>query len=198
MVPSKGKIVSLTEYRRRKAVGITGGVGLCAVFSRQGDWAFDYSLALARHHGTRLNIFHFLDSPYTLRRDVVFQDEERTITARVTPDLVAERDRHMRQMYDDRLGDYAEVGFRLCEGNNEWELKKCFKKGQYEILVIGYNGKRADFGGTTTIEEFAAKFKAPVVLVGPDAPDSFYLNDYAVARVADLMLPDGKWNRIEI
>jgi len=198
MVPSKGKVVNLTEYRRRKAGGIAGGVGLCAVFSRQGDWAFDYALGLARHHETKLNIFHFLESPYALRRDIVFQDEDRKNTARVTPDLIAQRDQDMREMFDDRLGDYSEVGFRLCEGNNEWELKKCFKKGQYEVLIIGYNQKHADFGGTTTIEEFAAKFKAPVVLVGPDAPDSFFVNDHAVGRVADLMLPDGKWNRIEV
>ena len=52
------------------------GIGLCAIFSRQGDWAFDYALRLARKHKTRLNIFHFLESPYMLRRDVVFVDAE--------------------------------------------------------------------------------------------------------------------------
>jgi hypothetical protein len=53
------------------------GIGLCAVFSRQGDWAFDYALSLARHYQTKLNIFHFLESPYMLRRDVVFVDSEK-------------------------------------------------------------------------------------------------------------------------
>jgi hypothetical protein len=103
----------------------------------------------------------------------------------------------MRELFDDRLGDYTNVGFRLCEGNSEWELKKCFKRGQYEVLVIGYNVKGADFGGATTVENFAAKFKSPVVLVGPDAPDSFHLNDRAMKRLEVLLIPEGKWRRID-
>ncbi|MFH0957823.1 MAG: universal stress protein, partial [Pseudomonadota bacterium] len=113
------------------------GIGLCATFSRQGDWAFDYALGLARKHGTRLNIFHFLESPYTLRRDVVFVDAEKTKTAPVTPDLIAKKDKELRMGFDSRLGDYVNVGFRLCEGAHEIELRKCFKKGDYEVLVIG-------------------------------------------------------------
>ena len=172
------------------------GIGLCAVFSRQGDWAFDYALSLARHYQTKLNIFHFLESPYMLRRDVVFVDSEKKETAPVTPDLIAKKDKEMREMFDERLGDYVEVGFRLCEGNDEWELRKCFKKGDYEVLVIGYKAKGADFGGSTTIEAFGEKFKGPLVLVGPDAADAFYVNEHAEKRINDLMIPDGKWKRI--
>ena len=76
------------------------GIGLCALFSRQGDWAFDYALSLARHHKTRLNIFHFLESPYILRRDVVFVDAEKKETAKVTPELISTKDREMREMFD--------------------------------------------------------------------------------------------------
>jgi hypothetical protein len=172
------------------------GVGLCAIFARQGDWAFDYALTLAREQKTKLNIFHFLESPYIMRRDVVFVDAEKTQTAPVTPELISKKDREMREMYDPRLGDYVEVGFRLCEGVDEVELRKCFKKGEYEVLVIGYMGKGAAFGGTTTIEEFAAKFHGPVVLVGPDASDSFFLNEHAEKRLAELKIPEGKWKRI--
>jgi len=172
------------------------GIGLCAVFSRQGDWAFDYALRLARHHQTRLNIFHFLESPYTLRRDVVFVDASKTETAKVTPDLVNRKDREMREMFDPKLGDYVDVGFRLCEGSNEIELSRCFRKGDYDILVIGYNGKNADFGGTTTIEKFSTHFKGPVVLVGPDSNDSFYLNEAAEAIIDQLMIPKEKASKI--
>ncbi|MEI7449230.1 MAG: universal stress protein [Desulfomonile sp.] len=174
------------------------GIGLCAVFSRQGDWAFDYALSLARHHKTKLNVFHFLESPYALRRDVVFVDAEKTKTAPVTPDLIAKKDEEMRMLYDERLGDYVEVGFRLCEGNDEWELRKCFKKGDYEILVIGYKEKGAAFGGTTTIEEFGSKFKGPLVLIGPESPDSYFINEQAEKRLADLMIPEGKWKLIAL
>ncbi len=192
-----GQVIHFSDYLRRKSPGIIRGVGLCAVFSPQGDWAFDYALSLARYHGTKLNIFHFLESPYVLRRDVVFVDPERQITARVTPELVAHRDKALREAFEDRLSDYADVGFRLCEGNDEFELRKCFRKGQYEVLVIGYKEKGASFGGTTTIEAFASKFRGPVVLVGPNSPDSYYLNQAAERRAVDLMIPDAKWHRIE-
>ena len=172
------------------------GVGLCAFFSQQGDWAFDYAIALARHHETRLNIFHFLESPYMLRRDVVFVDAEKTATAQVTPELITAKDRQMRETLDPRLGDYTDVGFRLCEGNDEIELRKCFKKGEYEVLVIGYKEKGAPFGGTTTIEAFAEKFNGPVVLVGPDAADQYVLNEHAEKCMEDLLIPNGKWKRL--
>ncbi len=172
------------------------GIGLCAIFSKQGDWAFDYALSLARSHNTKLNIFHFLESPYALRRDVVFVDAEKKRTAVVTPELIQQKEREMRELFDDRLGDYVDVGFRLCEGNDEWELRKCFKKGDYDVLVIGYREKGAAFGGTTTIEEFAAKFKGPVVLVGPDSADSFFLNEVAEKRLSQLLIPEGKWHRL--
>jgi hypothetical protein len=167
------------------------GVGLCAIFSQQGDWAFDYALTLARQHNTKLNVFQFLESPYMIRRDMVFIDAEKTKTAPVSPELVAEKDKELRMKYDDQLGDYSDVGFRLCEGSNEWELTKCFKRGDYEVLVIGYEGKGADFGGTTTIEKFASKFKGACVLVGPDAPDTFYVNEKAKERLSDLNIPEG-------
>jgi hypothetical protein len=170
------------------------GIGLCALFSKQGDWAFDYALALARKHQTKLNIFHFLESPYAIRRDVVFVDAEKTETAVVSPELIERKDKELRMNYDDRLGEYTEVGFRLCEGSNEWELKKCFKKGDYELLVVGYEGKGADFGGTTTIEEFAKRFHGPLVLVGPDTPDSFAVNEKAKAIMDQLGIPEGQWH----
>jgi hypothetical protein len=173
------------------------GIGLCAVFSRQGDWAFDYALQLARKHKTKLNIFHFLDSPYALRRDVVFVDAEKTKTTPVTPELVAEKDKNLRFKYEDKLGDYTEVGFRLCEGNDEVELKRCFRKGDYEVLVIAYQAKGAEFGGTTTIEKFVSKFHGPVVLVGPDSPDQFFLNNKAKEVLGGLNIPDGKWHLID-
>jgi len=169
------------------------GIGLCAIFSRQGDWAFDYALNLARKHKAKLNVFHFLESPYAVRRDVVFVDTKKEKTAVVTPEIIAEKDKELRLKYDERLGDYVDVGFRLCEGSDEWELKKCFKRGDYEVLVIGYQGKGADFGGTTTIEEFAGRFHGPLVLVGPNSPDVFYINEKAKELLNQLDIPDGKW-----
>jgi len=196
MQPAARNVVNFMDYLRQKSPGIVKGVGLCAIFSRQGDWAFDYALLLARQHRTRLSIFQFLESPYKLRRDVVFVDAQKKETVRVTPELIARRDRELRHVFEERLGDYTEVGFRLCEGNDEFELRKCFRKGDYEVLVIGYTSKGAAFGGTTTIESFAKRSKGPVVLVGPAAPDCYYLNEAAERRLIDLRISDGQWRRI--
>jgi hypothetical protein len=192
-----GSIVSFSEYAIRRTVGKMKGVGLRSSFSRQGDWAFEYALSLARHHNCSLNIFHFFESPYTLRKDVVFLDAEKRATIHVTPDYLAKKDKEMRQHWDERLGDYLKVGFRLCEGNNEWELMKCFKKGDYESLIVGYDANGADFGDGTTIEEFSQKFKGPMVLVGPDSPDQYHVNRAAEKRLYELLIPESNWNRIK-
>jgi hypothetical protein len=195
MVRTNSNLLRLVSKRHRGDISMKG-IGLCALFSKQGDWAFDYAVHLARKHQTRLNIFHFLESPYALRRDVVFVDAKKEQTASVTPELIAEKDKELRMMYDNRLQDYVDVGFRLCEGNDEGELRKCFRKGDYEVLVIGYQAPGAAFGGTTTIDDFAKKFAAPVILVGPEASDSFYINAKAEAILDQLDLPEGKWKMI--
>ena len=126
----------------------------------------------------------------------MFIDSAKRITARVTPELLAQREKHMREAFEDRLGDYVNVGFRLCEGNDEYELRKCFKKRDFEILVIGYERKNAPFGGATIIEAFATKFRGPVVLVGPESPGSYYLNNSAARRWVDLMMPQGSFHTL--
>ena len=44
-------------------------IGMCAHFSRQGDWAFEFALSQASRLGNRLNIFYFprLDWPSSNR-----------------------------------------------------------------------------------------------------------------------------------
>jgi hypothetical protein len=191
-----GKRVGFIHVHKPHERGRMKGIGLCAIFSRQGDWAFSYALKLARRYNTKLQIFHFLESPYLLRRDVVFKDASKKETVPVTPALIQEKDRELREKFDEALGDYADVGFRLCEGSDEVELRKCFRKGDYEVLVIGYNEKNASFGGNTSIEEFASGFKGPVVLVGPDSPDTFYLNHAADVVRDQLLIPRENCHKI--
>jgi hypothetical protein len=186
----------IMEKKAPEAVELKG-VGLCAVYSQQGEWAFDYALSLARRNKARLNIYQFLESPYTFQRDVVFVDAAKTKTAPVTPELIAEKDKELRFWYDERLGGYVNVGFRLCEGNDDWEVKKCFKRGDYEVLVIGYQGPGTPFGGATTIEKFARRFRGAVVLVGPDDPHSFYVNKQAEEMLGRLNIPKDRWRPLD-
>jgi len=165
-------------------------VGFCAHYSQQGDWAFDYALELSRSHEIQLNVFHFLADPY---------DPKAVAPTYLSPAdlrrLVVERERELRMYYDERAGDYLEVGFRLCEDKEWLELHRCLMEREFEILVLGYVAQEAKFAGKP-IEEFAESFVCPVVLVGPDHPRQFHLNGPATLVRGNLGLPEGSWERI--
>jgi Fe-S oxidoreductase len=173
------------------------GVGLCTVHSPQGEWAFDYALSLARRNKVRLNIYQFFESPYTFQRDMVYVDAKKTKIVPVTSELLAEKDKELRFWYDERLEGYVNVGFRFCEGNDDWELTKCFKRGDYDVLVIGYEKRGGGFGATTTLEKFARSFRGAVVLVGPDDPHSFYVNKKAEGMLDRLNIPKDRWQLVD-
>jgi hypothetical protein len=167
-------------------------VGFCAHYSREGDWAFDYALRLSRRHGIQLNVFHFVTDPY---------DPDARLPVHLSPagmtQWVIARERELRLYYDDRAEDYLEVGFRLCH-DNEWkELHRCLADREFQILILGYPGSEATFAGKP-LEEFADSFVCPVVLVGPDSPETFYLNAGAALIHDKLGLPEGSWHKIEL
>ena len=171
------------------------GIGLRAEYTTQGDWAFDFALALARSRGGRLKIFHWLDSPYRYRRDLVYADERKREVVPADMDLILQREYRLRKRYEARLGDFADVGFRLCEGHEGFELSRCLKRGEYDLLVLPYHGHGADLGGRS-IERFAGRFRAPVVLVGPYAERSFFLNRPAVEMLDELDIRPDEWRPI--
>jgi hypothetical protein len=165
-------------------------VGFCAHYSDPGDWAFDCALKLARKHSLQLNVFHFLSDPYSTEEDVTdkMSPEER---AR----LAIKKEKELRLYYDDRAGDYLDVGFRLCE-NAEWtELHRCLIIHEFQVLVLGYVERGIRFG-RYPIEEFAEKFISPVLLVGPEKPDEIYLNSRAVLMASKLGLDDIPWQEL--
>ena len=167
-------------------------VGFCAHYSEQGDWAFDYALELSRMHGVQLNVFHFLADPYDPAgappTGLSHEEMER---------LVVKKERELRMYYDERAGDYLEVGFRLCEDNSWRELHRCLVKREFQVLVLGYVAPNACFG-RKPLEEFAEGFACPVVLVGPHDPRQLHINATAALISADLGLPDGAWEQIEL
>jgi hypothetical protein len=172
------------------AIPTLNAIGFCAHYSEQGDWAFDYALELSRRHGIQLNVFHFLADPYD-PDDVPPRGLPRAELNR----LVAERERELRMYYDDRAGDYLEVGFRLCEDNEWTELHRCLVDREFQILVLGFVEMDSRFAGKP-MEEFAESFVCPVVLVGPDHPRQFHLNSAAVLISEKLGLPEESWERI--
>lgn len=172
------------------------GVAVRASFSRQGEWAFEFALALAKRHRTRLNVFEILESPHVIRREEVFIDEKRQKTAFATPELLSEKEMELKQAFVEELGDFKDVAFHACAGDDEWELNKHFKRGDFEVLICGYEAKGAKFGGTQSIEDFASRFRGPLVLVGPNSRDSYYINAKAIERLLELGIPAGRWHEL--
>jgi len=165
-------------------------IGLVAHFSPQGDWAFETALGLARTRTATLNVFQFLESPYDVPLDrppaeVAVRDFE-------TWELI-EADRILRERYEDRLGDFVDVGFRVCgSARHNLELRQCLRRKEYQLLIIPYREYGASFGNMP-IQEFAFRFPAPILLVGPEHDRQFHLNLPAEAIDASVDLGLGEY-----
>lgn len=166
-------------------------VGFCAHYSQQGDWAFNYALRLAQEDSLQLNVFHFLSDPYNPEDDI----EER-FTPQELSQLAIEKERELRLYYDELAGEYLEIGFRLCFDNSWRELHRCLAGREFQLLVLAVPEIQARFT-QKPIATFAEEFICPVILVGPEEADQFFVNSQAALMIEKLGIPEGKWNLIE-
>jgi hypothetical protein len=166
-------------------------VGFCAWMNEVGDRAFRFALGLARRHGAPLDVFIFPCFPCLPHSPRGRSGELFTI-----PDAEAiEIEKQVRLYYDERLGDYLDVGYRLCLGDEAPELRRCLFDRQYDILVLPYDAENTLFG-ERPVEEFALRMQCPVVLVGPGGETEIRLNPPARLWLAELGLADGDWSPI--
>jgi hypothetical protein len=165
-------------------------IGFCANYSPTGDRAYDYSLKIAREHGLKLNVFYFMMDPYDpdpVQPDYYLQQD--------LDQQVQELEQELRLYYDDRAGDFVEVGFRLCYDDSWRELHRCLASHEFQVLVLAKPEPESWFC-RYPIDTFADRFVCPVVLVGPDENQPFQLNSSAVLLADTLSLPAGKWEPI--
>ncbi len=141
-------------------------VGYCARMTTVGDWAFRFALDLARRHDTQLDIFFFPTSPCEEHDPRGRRGERFEIADRDAVEI----ERRVRLYYDELLGDYVKVGFRLCLGDEAPELRRCLFDREYDVLVLGYEKRLCPFG-ERSIEDFSDLMQCPVVLIGPGRPD---------------------------
>ncbi|MEJ2367718.1 MAG: hypothetical protein P8Z49_05070 [Acidobacteriota bacterium] len=162
-------------------------VGFCAHYSEQGEWAFRRALELARGRNLQLNIFHFLCDPWDKDGFMAdrLQDEQRRRK-------MIEGEKKLRLYYDEMLGDYLNVGFRLCEDNGWKELHRCICNREFQVLFLPYPDREAEFAGRP-LTEFAAALACPAALVGPARPDEVYLNAPAAFLSEQLQMDDARW-----
>ncbi len=174
-------------------------IGLCTHFSQTDEWAFDYAFKLAQTPGTQLNICHWLESPYTIRRDVVYDDLfQPTETVTVTPELLNRLELQLREYYEPKLGDFTDVAFKLCEGAYQVELIRCFRKNLLDLVVMGYQLPLEEVSAEErSLQDFAASIDYPIVIVGLDGPESFLLNKKAFEILDQLDLPEGSCKLIQ-
>lgn len=165
------------------------GVGLCARMTERGDWAFDYALDLATTHDVRLDIFFFPTPPSQAHPSRGRSGED----AELSDEKKIDMEREVRLYYDGMLGDVMNVGFRLCEGDEEPELRRCLLiRKEYDVLVVPYEGYGSRFG-ERTIETFVESMPCPAILVGPDSPRQFFINSAARLWVSSLGLEGQSW-----
>jgi hypothetical protein len=166
-------------------------VGFCAHYSEQGDWAFNYALRLAQENCLQLNVFHFLSDPYDPQDDTGKRYSRQELT-----ELAIDKERELRLYYDKLAGEYLEIGFRLCFDDSWKELHRCLADHEFQLLVLAKPDFQAMFA-QKPIEKFADGFICPVILVGPERSDQFFLNSQAAHQVDKLGIPAGSWEKIE-
>jgi hypothetical protein len=174
-------------------------IGLCTHFSQTDEWAFNFALELARKHSWKLTICHWLNSPYSLRRDMVYPTlSEGGEPQPITPELLTKLELELRQYFEPKLGDFTNVAFKLCEGMYQVELTRCFRQNLLDLVVLGYPPHDPATSNEQPIEEFAAHLDHPIVIVGPDTADQFMLNQAAQSWLDELQLPEDSWRAIDL
>lgn len=174
-------------------------IGLCTHFTQTDEWAFDYAFNLARWQSLQLSICHWLESPYKIRRDIVYDDLfEPTGTQPISSGLLNRLELQLREYYEPKLGDFTNVAFKLCEGAYQVELIRCFRQNLLDLVVMGYQLPPEDpHAGERPLEEFAASLQYPLVIVGLDGPESFLINHKALDMLDQLELPEGSWKVLQ-
>lgn len=173
-------------------------IGLCTHFSQTDEWAFNFALELVRRQGWQLTICHWLNSPYSLRRDMIYPSlREGGEPQSITPKLLTQLEFELRQYYEPKLGDFTNVAFKLCEGLYQVELTRCFRQNLLDLVVIGYHQDEQMTSSEQSLEDFAAHLSHPLVILGPDAPDKFLLNQAAQNWLDELQFPEGSWRVIQ-
>jgi hypothetical protein len=161
--------------------------------TRTGDWAFDYALDLAVRHDVRLDIFFFPTPPSRAHAPRGRHGE----LADLSEHQKIQMEKDVRLYYDEILGDFVNVGFRLCEGDEDPELRRCLLiRKEYDVLVLAYEGFHCQFG-SRSIEDFAESMPCPTVLVGPERPGQRFVNTVASTWISRLGLENEDWQHIK-
>lgn len=171
-------------------------IGLCTHFSENDRLAFEFALDLAKKHQVQLNICHWLNSPYILRRDIVQDDLfSPGVSVTVTSALLTRLEYQLRAYYEPLLGDFTNVAFKLCEGHYQVELLRCFRQQLLDLVALGDQPDQMD-EATQPLADFAAHTPYPLVIVQASEP-RYRVNQAGLAWLDFMELPEHSWEVIE-
>ena len=127
-------------------------IALVSHFSEVGDWALQAALRVAQCRPAALNVYYFLESPYEVPLS-------KAPVELLPPDAdnatLVRKEREVREYFEERLGDFDKVRFRVCEtGRHNQELRRCLLHREYQLLIIPCPRRGVSFGNMP-IEEFA-------------------------------------------
>jgi hypothetical protein len=168
-------------------------IALVSHFSEVGDWALQAALRVARSRPAALNVYYFLESPYEVPLNKAPAELQ---LPKADSTTLVQKEREVREYFEERLEDFEEVRFRVCEtGRHNQELRRCLLHREYQLLIIPCPRHGISFGNMP-IEEFAYRFGAPVLLVGPDRSDQYRLNPFAGVLHDARELVRGPWTAV--
>jgi hypothetical protein len=160
-------------------------IGYCAHDSKEGDWAFEIALMLAKQLNVQLNVFGFLLNPYEQGKN------DKYVAEPVEPDQLVRLERDLRFRYDEAAGDYVNVGFRLCHDGAWYELHRCLCRREFQILVLAKPTEDANFLGKP-LDQFIESFICPTILVGPGSKERIQTNHAAKMIRDQIYLPQAR------
>ena len=115
------------------AIPTFNAIGYCAHYSKQGNWAFDIALELSKAHNIRLNVFYFLSDPF-----IPNDTKIKNLSHSEIEKIAVKEEKKLRLYYDDRAGEYLNVGFRVCYDNSWTELHRCLIIREFQLNIHRY------------------------------------------------------------
>ena len=124
----------------------------CTDFSEDADYALLSALDMAEKYQARLFVLHVLPSPYKYMRSIVDNQKGGGQETFVSPDILAEGSRQLKERYEPKMGDFTNYQFHVVEGVPFVEIVRFARSKNIDFIILGAAGsselERTTFGST--------------------------------------------------
>ena len=117
----------------------------CTDFSEDANIAFSHALNLAKKYAARLHLLHVPHSPSRYRRDIVDEhvpeNKAEEGEAFFDKDIEQQAEKHLRETYEKRLGDFTDYLLVIRCGAPDIEILRYARQNDIDVIVMGALGK---------------------------------------------------------